>query len=418
MSDHELPMLAGIGACIHWCEELASLLAGPVLTAGLGIALIDLLTDGKLLATTPALLFVWAVSQTVGLDAQLVGSAAKLGTAMRRHAAGPMIGYSLLVLALGYVAFQASNVFATQQAEGITTAQALTRLGMDGATWIVERSALAVVLVVLSGLLRYAAPAPTTASIEDERTKLERELALEPLRQRLRAQQVGGIRVLAETALRGESEATATTTATSITTTATEQSNEGLRTREPNGRFTPASPPIRTPNVFPTVATVRDELGLPFAPAAGFETDAQLAAALSEGAQGSSPYDDATVATSSAANRVAVVIATDDRDDRPPTGGGSPTVASKPRGGNVTPLRRGLGRAPKRDRKTTARANARSGYRGNAEARVRAALASKPTLTDEELMRVADVSSSTVSKWRRVIEAEQQAAEGSTERAQ
>ena len=411
MSDHELPMLAGIGGIIHWCEELASLLAGPVLTAGLGIALIDLLTDGKLLATTPALLFAWAVSQTVGLDAQLVGSAAKLGAALRRRTAGPVIGYGLLVLALGYVAFQASNVFATQQAEGITTAQALARLGMDGATWIVERSALAVVLVVLSGLLRYASPAPNPTSVEDERATLERELTLEPLRQRLRAQQVGGIRMLAESAMRGTS-ANAITTATT-----TSQSGEGSRTREPNGENAPASPPIPAPNVFRAAASAVDEIREPLlATAAGFETDERSRTATPEGAQGRLSTNDAP--TSPAMNGVAVVVASGDRDDRPPTGGGSPTLASKPRVGNVTPLRRGLGRSPKRDRKTTARANARSGYRGNAEARVRAALASKPTLTDEKLMRVADVSSSTVSKWRRVIEAEQQAAEASAQRAQ
>src|SRR5690242_8606185 len=84
--DSELFMLAGLGAIIRWLEELASLLSGPVLTFGLGIALIDLLTDGRLLARMPALLFAWAASQAVGLDAQLVGSAAKLATAFRRHA--------------------------------------------------------------------------------------------------------------------------------------------------------------------------------------------------------------------------------------------------------------------------------------------------------------------------------------------
>jgi hypothetical protein len=102
--------------------------AGPILTGGLAIALIDMLTDGKLLADSPTLLFAWAISQAVGLDAQLVDSAAKLGAALRRRAGWAIVGYALLVAPLGYVAFQASNVFAMQQAQGLTTAPALARL--------------------------------------------------------------------------------------------------------------------------------------------------------------------------------------------------------------------------------------------------------------------------------------------------
>lgn len=106
-------------------------------------------------------------------------------------------------------------------------------------------------------------------------------------------------------------------------------------------------------------------------------------------------------------------------DDRPPTGPGSPTVASKlasmparepATGGgaaaNVTPIRRGLGRAPRRDRKTASRANARSGKRGKAEEKVRAALASKPDANFDELVARTRLSESTVSKWLEVIRRE------------
>lgn len=346
--DIELPMLAGIAACIRWVEELAALLSGPILTAGLAIALIDLLTDGKLLATTPALLFAWAASQTVGLDAQLVGSSAKLGRAIRQRAPWAILGYVLLVCALGYVAYLASDVFATQQAEGITTAQALARLGMDGATWIIQRSALAVVLVVLSGLLRYVAPAPAQISLADERDRLARELELEPLRQRLRAQQVGGWRAVAQTALQGAGMAQSTQTA------------------------------IDAP--------------------APFEASQQPPTATQGGAQ-------------------AVIQAMPDRSDvptRPPTGPGSP--ASKPSrqtrtaAANVTPMRSPRAPAPRRDRKTAARANARSGKRGSAEARVRTLLEAEPGIAFDELVRRAKVSESTASKWSAVVAAERTAA--------
>jgi hypothetical protein len=102
-------------------------------------------------------------------------------------------------------------------------------------------------------------------------------------------------------------------------------------------------------------------------------------------------------------------------DSRPPTGGGSPVVASKPRrgnapaGGKVTPLRKGMGQPPRRDKRTAAQMNARSGHRGTAEARVRAALAEDPSIGFEEVIRRAGVSASSASKWIAVIQAERAA---------
>ena len=190
MTQRELPMLAGIAACLRWLEELAAILSGPLLTVGLGIALVDLLTDGRLLTSAPMLLYAWAISQSVGVDAQLVGSAAKLSTALRARRPWVVAGYLALVCVLAYVGYVASLVFATQEAQGITTAAALSRLGMDSTSWLWQRSGLAVLLVVLSGMLRYTPPAQ--ASAEDERTALERELSLEPLRQQVRARKAIG----------------------------------------------------------------------------------------------------------------------------------------------------------------------------------------------------------------------------------
>lgn len=204
MGESELWGLAWIGQFIHWFEELFATLAGPVLTLGLALALIDLLTGGKLLADNPNLLWVWSASQAIGLDAQLVGSAAKLGSAWRGKRWWSAVGWTLLVIPLAYVAYEASAVFAIQQADGLTTLQALEHLGMDAATWILQRSILAVVLVVLSGLLRYVAPKKAALNLNEEKRKLQEQLELEPLRQQLRAQQVGGLRSVIQTAIEGE----------------------------------------------------------------------------------------------------------------------------------------------------------------------------------------------------------------------
>jgi hypothetical protein len=198
VTERELPMLAGIGAVVTWFEDLLNILSGPVITAGLVIALVALLTDGDLLVKVPAMLYIWSVSMALGLDAQFVGSAAKMARAARQRKWLAVFGYGVLCAALGYVGYIASNVFATQEAEGITTAQALSHLGMDGSTWILQRSLLAVILVFLSGYLRYVAPAKQAKSVAlsaaEEAERLRAEIELAPLRAQARAAQIRGMR--------------------------------------------------------------------------------------------------------------------------------------------------------------------------------------------------------------------------------
>src|SRR5258708_23558457 len=200
----ELPVLSAVAGFLRWCEELLIIVSGPLLTVGLGIALVDLLTGGAVLAAEPGLLYAWAISEAAGVDAQLVASAAKLAAAFHARGALVAVGEGVLIMPLAYVGFLVSNVFATQQSQGLTTAEALARLGMDGTSWIVQRSALAAAVVVLSGLSRYRPPA-AEASAEDERAQLERELALEPLRAQLRARKALGWRDVGRGITRGAS---------------------------------------------------------------------------------------------------------------------------------------------------------------------------------------------------------------------
>lgn len=205
--ERELPMLAGIGAFVTWCEDLLNILSGPVITAGLVIALVALLTDGDLLVKIPSMTYIWAVSMALGVDAQFVGSAAKAARAIRQRRPWAAFGYFVLCGALGYVGYIASNVFATQEAQGITMAQALQHLGMDGSMWIFQRSFLAVVLVFLSGFLRYVAPGKNVAqSTTEEKERLQAELELEPLRAQLRQQKVRDLRAAALTAVGRDSQ--------------------------------------------------------------------------------------------------------------------------------------------------------------------------------------------------------------------
>src|SRR5260370_8632468 len=75
--EQELPVLAGIAACLRWLEELVVLLSGPLLMAGLGLGLGALRSEGQLLVSAPWLVYAWATSQTAGRDGRVVAPAAR-----------------------------------------------------------------------------------------------------------------------------------------------------------------------------------------------------------------------------------------------------------------------------------------------------------------------------------------------------
>ena len=204
---NDMPVIGGIAAGIRWLEELVSLTSGPVLTVGLGIALIDLLTGGGLLRSQPELLYVWAVSQAIGVDAQLVVSFDRLRQAIRAKQWFSVIGLLVLGVVLGYVGFLSAAAFGYQQAFNLSEPQALQSLGINAVLWQLQRAVLAVVLVALSGFNRYH-PKKSTKTLEQEKSELERELTLEPLRVKVRAQKALGFRSLAKAAIRGEQEET------------------------------------------------------------------------------------------------------------------------------------------------------------------------------------------------------------------
>lgn len=201
-----MPVLGGIAAGIRWIEELVSLTSGPLLTVGLGIALVDLLTGGGLLRSAPELLFIWATTQAIGIDAQLVAAWDRCRTAIREKRWFAVAGLVVLGCVLGYIWFLSASAFGYQQAFGITEADALARLGIDGVTWQLQRAVLAVFLVALSGFTRFHAPPKAKKSLEAEKAELERELALTPLRVKVRQQQALGFRALANAAIRGKKE--------------------------------------------------------------------------------------------------------------------------------------------------------------------------------------------------------------------
>jgi hypothetical protein len=149
------------------------------------------------LVTAPWLLYAWAISQTVGVDGQLVGAWYRVSVAVARRRWGVVIGFVILGGVLAYIAYVAAWVFATQQAYHLTIAQALARLGMDSTTWLWQRSAVSVLLVCLSGYLRYRAPRRHVQSLDAQKQAIQEQMELAALkRQQRQAQAEGAIGLL------------------------------------------------------------------------------------------------------------------------------------------------------------------------------------------------------------------------------
>lgn len=191
MNDEKLPLIDFIATALHWLEELLIVISGPAITFGLLIGLIDLLTDGKLLLDAPSLLFAWAISIAVGADGQLVAAWYRVGTAARHGKWGAMFGFVILGTILIYVAYVSALVFAYQQAYNIPMVAALAKLNISQSAWLIQRTAVTVMLAAVSGLLRYRKP--QALSIEEQKAKLAEAADLAAFKRNLTTQQVRGL---------------------------------------------------------------------------------------------------------------------------------------------------------------------------------------------------------------------------------
>jgi len=164
-----------------------------MLTVGLGIGLVALLSDGKLLADAPWLMYAWAVAQAIGVDGQLVGVWYRVSVAVSQRRWGVMLAFALLGVILAYVGYVAALVFAQQEAYGLTTGQALAKLGLDSVSWLWQRAAISVFLVCLSRYLRYRAPRKDMRSLDEKKRELSEQMELDALKQKHQAQQAAGM---------------------------------------------------------------------------------------------------------------------------------------------------------------------------------------------------------------------------------
>ncbi len=193
------PFISGLAEALTWLEELISMLSGPFLTIGAGIALMGLLTDGAVLLQQPWLITAYGISQSVGVDGMLIGSSFLLARAWSRGNVGGVIGNMLLVAVLGYIVYLGGFIFNFTQAFHVDSATALLQLGIDKITWLWQRTAVGVGLVVLSGLRRYQ---PKVAiDLDQQLADIENKKRIDAAKRAAAAERLKGLRAMAQEAL-------------------------------------------------------------------------------------------------------------------------------------------------------------------------------------------------------------------------
>lgn len=184
-TQHKPPFLIGpIADLLRWFELLIFTISAPVLTVATVIAVVDLLTGGRLLATQPRLVFAFGVALAVGIDSQLPAACERVRDAWESKRFFTLILWAVIALWTGFVIYTALRVFSIEQAQHVSETDALAIIGIDPALFASQRDLLAVVLLGLSGFARVKARAVSRA---EEREQLQRELELEPMRQQLEA---------------------------------------------------------------------------------------------------------------------------------------------------------------------------------------------------------------------------------------
>lgn len=152
---HRPPFLiGGIADLLRWFELLIFTISAPVLTVATVIAVVDLLTGGRLLASQPNLVFAFGVALAIGIDSQLPAACERVRDAWESKRVLALLLWAVIALWTGAVIYTALRVFSIEQAQHVSETEALALIGIDPNLFSSQRDLLAVVLLGLSGFAR------------------------------------------------------------------------------------------------------------------------------------------------------------------------------------------------------------------------------------------------------------------------
>lgn len=175
-------ILGWLATGIRFVEDVNSILSSVLISLALTIAVMDLVTGGALLQHLSALVYLWAGSVAVGVEATLVSAFDRAHQAWleaRRSHAALWLGLGILLAAVGFVGVTA---FTLQQSLHIGETVALSMMGLSPLAFDLGRSALTVLLACVAGVTR---PRKKPTTHQDRKRELQEAIDIEPLKQRL-----------------------------------------------------------------------------------------------------------------------------------------------------------------------------------------------------------------------------------------
>lgn len=187
-------LLNELSQILTWFEEMLILAAGPLITFGLVVAMVDLVTGGTLFIQAAWLDYAYGIAQAVGIEGQLLGFAYRAHKAFHNERVVAGMGFSILTIALSIVTMLGAWVFIYQQTFHVPTITALAFIGITPQVWTFGRAGIQTILAVLSGILRYVAP----VSIKELQARTDRQKEFiqqqSTLREAKRNARIGAIR--------------------------------------------------------------------------------------------------------------------------------------------------------------------------------------------------------------------------------
>lgn len=155
--DYEFSTLVKLAKGIRYIQEALAILSGFLLMIGLVFSMSNILTD-SLLNSIPGAQVVWAVSQAIAVDANLLLTWARAAKAFREKQWGAFAFLAFIGTVLLIVAAAVTDLESTQQALRISLAQAAQVFGLSIQSIIHIRSVVVAALAALIGWSYFAFP--------------------------------------------------------------------------------------------------------------------------------------------------------------------------------------------------------------------------------------------------------------------
>jgi len=181
-SEEKYPGLAALDYCRRYLDGLISILEGYLLTfstilitVGISFSMFDFLSGGAALAN-PLVFNIWALIQTIAIDAQFINMWYRLKLAWKTGKKIQAFFYLLLGVILAFVTFGAAVIPALQKSLNLSFDGAIYAAGLSPVILIWARSFVAILLAIIGAFSRTVIVFDKSGMIKNPGAKVAQKL--------------------------------------------------------------------------------------------------------------------------------------------------------------------------------------------------------------------------------------------------